>query len=102
MFYLKVIIAHLKCKDQVLPNFKPVFPNLLKCGENLVIKVKYSGYLNQTHVVIKWLKRGWMPNGLVFECHSDTVQPNHLNTRQIDAILFSYVLVWYLNGRSST
>ena len=35
-----------------------------------------------------------MPNGPVFECH--------LKTGQIDAILFSYVLVRYLNGRSST
>ena len=34
-----------------------------------------------------------MPNGLVFKCH--------LNTGQ-DAILFSYVLVRYLNGWSST
>ena len=40
-----------------------------------------------------------MPNGLVFECHSNTRQPSHLNTGQI---LFSYVLVWYLNGWSST
>ena len=29
-------------------------------------------------------------------------QLNHLNTGQMDAILFSYVLVRYLNGRSST
>ena len=39
---------------------------------------------------------------LVFECHLYTRQPNHLNTRQMDTILFSYVQVRYLNGWSST
>ena len=29
-----------------------------------------------------------MPNGLVFECHLNTGQPNHLNTGQMAAILF--------------
>ena len=29
-------------------------------------------------------------------------QPNHLNTGKMDAILFSNVLVRYLNGQSST
>ena len=43
-----------------------------------------------------------MPNVLVFKCHENTWQPNHLNTRQMVAVLFSYVLVWYLIGRSST
>ena len=43
-----------------------------------------------------------MPNGLVFECHLNTGRPNHLNARQMDAILFSYVLVWFSNDRSST
>ena len=42
-----------------------------------------------------------MPNGLVFEWHLNTVQPNHL-TGQMDTSLFSYVLVWYLNGLSLT
>ena len=46
-----------------------------------------------TSSVFEWSKRGWMPNGLAFECH--------LNPGQMDAILFSYVLVWYLNGWSS-
>ena len=32
-------------------------------------------------------------NGLVFKCHLNTRQPNHLNTGQTDAILFSFVLV---------
>ena len=32
----------------------------------------------------------------------NTGQPNHLNTGQIDTIVFSYVLVRYSNGRSST
>ena len=39
---------------------------------------------------------------LNFECHLNTRQPNHLNTRQMDAILFSYVLVRFSNGGSST
>ena len=41
-----------------------------------------------------------MLNVLAFYCHLNTGQPNHLNTEQLDAILFSYVLVWYSNGRS--
>ena len=43
-----------------------------------------------------------MPNGLVFERHLNAGQPNHFNTGQMDAILFSCVLVQYLNGLSST
>ena len=66
------------------------------------------GSENQTSLVFKWSKRGRMVNGPVFKCHLNTGQPQHLNTRYIlqldttpltDAILFSYVLVWYLNGR---
>ena len=37
-----------------------------------------------TSLVIKWSRRGWMPNGLVFKCHLITGQPNHLKTRQMD------------------
>ena len=49
--------------------------------------------------VFKWSKRGWMPYGPFFECHLNTGHPNHLNTgQQMDAILFSYVLVRYLKG----
>ena len=40
-----------------------------------------------------------MPNGPVFECHLNTGQPDHLNAEQMDAILFSYELVQYSNGR---
>ena len=43
-----------------------------------------------------------LSNGLVIKCHLNTGQPNHWNTRQMDTILFSYVLFQYLNGRSST
>ena len=32
-------------------------------------------------------------NGSIFICHLNTRQPGHLNTRQMDAILVSYVLV---------
>ena len=56
----------------------------------------------RTSLVFKWSKRGQMPNGLVFECHLNTGQPNHLNIRQMDAILFPYPLVWYSNCQSST
>ena len=49
----------------------------------------------QTSLVFEWSKRGWMPNGLVFECYLNTRQPKHLNTGQMDAILFSYLLVCY-------
>ena len=55
-----------------------------------------------TSLVLEWLKGGCLPSVPVFECHLITGQPNHLNTGQIDLILFSYVLVWYLNERSST
>ena len=41
-----------------------------------------------------------MPNSPVFKCYLGTGQPNHLNTRQMDAILFSYV-VRYSNGLSN-
>ena len=37
-----------------------------------------------------------------FKCHLNTRQPDHLNTRLLDAILFSYALVWYSNGPFST
>ena len=47
------------------------------------------------------LKRGWMTNGPVFECHMNIGQPDHLNTGQMDAILFSDELVQYPNGRFS-
>ena len=51
--------------------------------------------------VIKWSKRGRMPNGLVFKCNLyRTAHP--FNTLQIEAILFSYVLVQFSNCRSST
>ena len=55
----------------------------------------------QTSLVFEWLKRGWKLNGPVFKCHSNTGQPDHLNTGKMDAILFCYVLVRYSNGRSS-
>ena len=57
-----------------------------------IVCILYSGH--QTSLVFEWSKRGRMPNGLVFECH--------LNTGQMDPILYSYVLVRYSNGRSST
>ena len=44
----------------------------------------------------------WMPNGQVLECHMNTRWPDHLNTGQMGAILFSFVLVRYSNGPSST
>ena len=58
-----------------------------------------SEYL--TISVFKWLQRGWMPNGPVFERHLITGKPDHLNTEQMDAICDFFVLVQYLNGQSS-
>ena len=55
-----------------------------------------------TSLIFKWLKRGWKPNGTVFECHLKIGQSNHLNAHQIDIMLFSYVLVQYSDGWSST
>ena len=79
---------------------------LLMChfllSQKTIIVTWALGSEYQTSLVFEWLKRVWMPNGLVFECHLNTGQPNHLNTGQMDNIIFSYVLVWYLNGRSST
>ena len=48
----------------------------------------------QTNLAFEWLNRGWMPDGSVFECH--------LNAGQMDTILFSYVLVQYLNDQAIT
>ena len=42
---------------------------------------------------IQMVKRGWRPNGPVFEYHLNTRQTNHLNTRRMDIVMFSYVLV---------
>ena len=39
---------------------------------------RMSGFRIPT--VFEWLKSSWMPNGLVFECHLKTRQPNYLNT----------------------
>ena len=46
----------------------------------------------QTSLVFELLKRGWMPNDLVFECR--------LNTGHMDTILLPFVLVWYSNVSS--
>ena len=43
-----------------------------------------------------------MPNGPIFKCQLNSGQPNHLNTGQMDTILFSYVMVQYSNGRSNS
>ena len=37
----------------------------------------------------------------VFKCHLNAGQPDHYNTRQMDTILLTYVLVQYSNGQSS-
>ena len=55
-----------------------------------------------TSSVFEWSKIGWMPNGPALQCHLNTGQPDHLKTGQMDAILFSYILVWYSNVQSST
>ena len=73
---------------------------LLECPVRIHIVQWGSKY--RTSLVFNWLKRGWTPNDLVFEGHFNARQPDHLNTRQIDAILFSYVLVCYSNGWSIT
>ena len=67
-----------------------------------LLKTVQWGSEYRTSLVLEWSKRGWMPNGPVFECHLNTGQPNHFKTGQMDAFLFSYVLVRYLNGRSSS
>ena len=62
----------------------------------------FSGDLNTGLV---WYWNGHMRSNAkwcVFKCHLNTGEPNHLNTGQMDAILFSDVLVWYLNGQSRT
>ena len=56
----------------------------------------------QTCSVFIWSKKKLDAAYLVFKCHLNTRQPDYLNTRQMEAILFSYVLVRYLNGWSST
>ena len=48
--------------------------NLLK-GASPSNNIKYSGDLETELVRIQMVKRGWMPNGLVLECHLNTGQP---------------------------
>ena len=43
-----------------------------------------------------------MQNGPILECHLNTGEQHHLNYGQMDAILFSSVLVQYSNGWSIT
>ena len=69
---------------------------MVDLNKNQQTNIEDSGDLKRELV---WYSNGcqiWMPNGLVFECHLNTRQLNHLDTRQMDAILFCY---W--NGRSS-
>ena len=91
---------------EALLNYETLDAEDIRCW---IIQIQYlDGYCiqwgseYQTSLVFEWSKRVWMPNDLVFECHLNTEQPNHLNTGLMDAILFSYVLVQYLNGWSST
>ena len=49
------------------------------------------GFKYCTSLVFKWLKRGQTQNGPVFKC-LNTEQPDNLNTRQMDIILYSYIL----------
>ena len=64
---------------------------------------KYSGDLNtKISLVLEWSKRSWVSNGPVFECHLNTGQQHHLNSGHMDTVLFSNVLVQYLNGQSRT
>ena len=41
-----------------------------------------------TSLDFEWSQIGLMPNGLVFKGHFNTGQPNHMNTRPMDANLF--------------
>ena len=59
---------------------------------------KYSRDLNTKLV---WCSNGQKVVGCQMVWYLNTGQPRHLNTRQMDTI-FSYVLLWYSNGRSST
>ena len=86
-YYLKILYDSMKEQKQ----FRFDFSSELQWGFDY-----------QTSLVFEWSKRGWMPNILVFKCHLHTRQPDHLNTGQMDTILFNYVLVGYSNGWSST
>ena len=51
--------------------------------------IKVGIWIPNYSLIFKWwLKRGWMPNGLVLKCHLNTRQPKHLNTGQMDTIFF--------------
>ena len=58
--------------------------------------------IHPTSSVFDWSKEGGTQDGPAFKCHLNSGQPDHLNTRQMDNILFSYLLSWYLNGRSNS
>ena len=60
---------------------------------HLLLQIQWGSEYRPS-LVCEWSKRGWMPNGLVFKCH--------LNTRQIDTILFYYVMVRYSNGGTTS
>ena len=78
--------------------------NKTSCMSTLYVDLfaVFSGDLNTKPVQYLNGGRGWMPNGPEFKCHLNTQQPNHLNTGQMNAILFSYELVRYSSGQSST
>ena len=65
--------------------------------------VKYSGDLNTDLVRCSNGQKEVRSQmfRLVFKCHLNTGQPDHMNTRQLDATLFSHTLIWYLNCQSS-
>ena len=43
-------------------------------------KIIQWGSEYRTSSAFEWSKRDWMPNGMVFKCHLNNGQPNHLNT----------------------
>ena len=67
----------------------------IQVTDKIILHIQW-GSEYQTSLVLKWWKRGWVPNSPLFQCHLNISQVDHLNTRQMDAILFSYVLVQYI------
>ena len=64
-----------------------------------ILIANYSGDLNTKLV---WHSNGRKEVGCKMVRYLNTGQPDHLNTREMVAILNSYALVRYLNGQSST
>ena len=72
--------------------------NIYRLELGKILLNNFTLYSEDLNTRLVWYSKGWKEDGCQMVWFLNTRQPNHLNTRHIDTILFSYVLVWYLNG----